>query len=231
MSTAADDPAVVPVPSRPRLTVGDDALVYRPVNKLAIASLILGMASITSFFDTTLAMIPALGMACGLLGWWKVQREPDEYAGGQLALVGIVLSIVFWAGGWSWLSYVYMTEVPGGALRVTFDELQPDLDAESEVPRRARELDGQRVFIKGFMYPGAQSRGIREFVLCFSNDDCCFGGNPKLTHMIYVKLQPPLTVDFATRQHKIAGTFRLGNSGPIDGLNGAIYNIDADYVK
>ncbi|MBL8828334.1 MAG: hypothetical protein JNM18_15240 [Planctomycetaceae bacterium] len=231
MDTAADEKAVVASTSRVRFAADDSFVAYRPLNRLAIASFVLGLASLVAFFDTTLAIVPALGMATGLLGWMRIRSEPDAYAGGQLALLGMALSVVCWAGGWSWLSYVYMTEVPGGAQRITYDELQPDPDSGDEVPAFAKEIDGQRVFIKGFMYPGAQSRGINEFILCYSNDDCCFGGNPKLTHMIHVTLKPPLVVNFATRQHKIAGTFKLAPSGPVDGLSGAIYNIEADYVK
>jgi hypothetical protein len=231
MDTAADENTVATTASRARFAADDSFVAYRPLNRLAIASFVLGLVSIVAFFDTTLAIIPALGMATGFLAWMRIRSEPDTYAGGQLALVGIVLSVVFWAGGWSWLSYVYVTEVPGDAQRITYDELQPDPETPEEVPAFAKQIDGQRVFIKGFMYPGRLTKGIQEFVLCFSNDDCCFGGNPKLTHMIHVKLKPPLLVDFATRQHKVAGTFKLAPSGPVDGLSGAIYNIEADYVK
>ena len=52
-----------------------------------------------------------------------------------------------------------------------------------------KELDGKKVFIKGYMYPSSQMTGIREFVLCRDNGTCCFGGQPRLTDMIRVKLK------------------------------------------
>ena len=207
--------------------------LYRPISWLAVASCLLGLTSFVALFRFELAVIPALGVVCGSLGMWRIHRRRDELAGENLAAIGLVLCLLAWVGGWSWLSYVYLTEVPGDAQRITFNELQPDLGEENVVPAAAKALDGERVFIKGFMYPGAHTRGIKEFVLCFNSDDCCFGGSPKLTHMIFVRLNPPLTVDYKDRyrEYKIAGKFRVGASGPVDGLTGAIYNIDADFVQ
>ena len=38
---------------------------------------------------------------------------------------------------------------------------------------------------------------------------CCFGGEPKLTDMIEVKLEGSLAIEYARRKRKLAGTFKV----------------------
>ena len=79
--------------------------------------------------------------------------------------------------------------------------MQPDADTPNQiVPPSAQELNGKKVFIKGYVYQpsgrGGQMSGLKEFVLVRDKGQCCFGGNPKLTDMILVKLQGSLTAEF-----------------------------------
>jgi hypothetical protein len=61
--------------------------------------------------------------------------------------------------------------------------------------------------------------------------DCCFGGDPKLTDMILVKLKPPLKATFDMRVRKLAGTFKVAPGRALDGLGGVIYHLDADHLE
>ncbi len=107
-------------------------------------------------------------------------------------------------------AYAYVTELPPGYERLSYAELQPDPDVAGEVfPPHAKDYDNKRVFIKGYIYPGKQQSGIRQFVLCRDNGDCCFGGQPKLTDRILVNLQGPLRLEYSTTMHRLAGTFHL----------------------
>ena len=109
------------------------------------------------------------------------QRSGDDRA---------ALLIGFWLFGWSWLGFVYATEVPEGYQRIGYGQLQPDPNHPDEpIPPAAKELDGQKVFIKGYVYPTISQHGIREFLLVRDEGSCCFGGNPKITDRIQVTLR------------------------------------------
>ena len=100
------------------------------------------------------------------------------------------------------------------------------------MPRRAFELNGKRVFIKGYVLPGDQQYGIKRFILVPDMGTCCFGGNPKLTDMIEVTLRDPLRVDYALRKRKLAGVFQVdGKLRPASGGRGVVYRLDADFVR
>ena len=55
---------------------------------------------------------------------------------------------------------------------------------------------GQKIFIKGYMYPTQDTRGLKTFLLVKDNAQCCFGGNPKINDMILVTMQNGKGVDY-----------------------------------
>ena len=118
-------------------------------------------------------------------------------------------------------------------MRISYERLQPDPGASDQLyPPSAEALDGQKVFIKGFMYPGAQTADIKQFVLCRDNGSCCFGGNPRLTDRISVTLKGPLVLDYSVRMFSVAGTFRVEPGQARDGMPGSVvYLLEADYLK
>ena len=60
---------------------------------------------------------------------------------------------------------------------------------------------------------------------------CCFGGNPALTDMIEVTLQPPKHIDFSWRKRKLGGILHVDTKlKPVSGLNGVYYRLDAEYL-
>ena len=60
------------------------------------------------------------------------------------------------------------------------------------------------MFLKGYAFPGRERHGIKNFVLVRDNLQCCFGGNPKLTDMVEVKLAGNLAMDFTTNLRRVA---------------------------
>ena len=52
-----------------------------------------------------------------------------------------------------------------------------------------KALDGQRIFIKGYMYPTKELEGLNSFLLVKDTGQCCFGGNPAITDMIMVTME------------------------------------------
>jgi hypothetical protein len=208
---------------------GDD---YRALSSTAVASLVAGLLSVLCFFGWPLAVIPLLGFLLGIRALWRIRRYPDELTGTRLAMAGIVLSVLFFAGGWGWLSYVYMTEVPDGYERISFSQLQPAAEVPNQLfPPSSLELDGKRVFLKGYMRPGSQSSGIRQFLLVRDWKDCCFGDSmPKLTDMVLVDLKDPLRADFSYWPRGLAGTFRV-RPETLGRPDGVLYYLEADYFK
>ncbi len=204
---------------------------YRAMNSLAVVSLVVGLLSIyLAALAWTLAVIPAVGIMLGLRAAWTIKKHPDEFVGLPIATAGVVLCALTWIGGWSYLTYDYLTEVPPDHVRLSYSDLQPE-DTQPGVPKSALEFDGKKVFIKGYAYPGANTSNIKTFVLCRDNGDCCFGGKPKLTDMVKVELVDPLRLRYSTKLQKLAGTFHVKQGQATDGLGGVLYQLEADYLK
>jgi hypothetical protein len=210
---------------------------YRAVSKLAVVSLLLGLISPLAALDWAMAIVPWSAIVTGVTAWQTIRSRQDSLTGLVLAKAGVLLALVFWSGGWSWLAIEYATEVPAGYRRLTFDELQPlettpaeSSQTELTLPAAVRELDGQRVFIKGYVLPGRQTHGIKQFLLVWSNGDCCFGGNPPLTHTIEVTLDDRLALNYSPRLTKVAGMFRVNPGATADGL-AVLYRLEADYLQ
>jgi hypothetical protein len=127
-----------------------------------------------------------------------------------------------------------VTEVPDGYERISYVELQPDAaEAGQQVPPSALALEGKKIFIKGYVYPGRQKEGIRRFLLVRDQGECCFGGNPKITDRILVELEEPLRLAYTPRMHKLGGVFHVeAQSAAIDNAQGGVfYHLKADYLE
>jgi hypothetical protein len=214
-------------------SVADDYRQYRSLSSLAVVSLVAGVLSALTFLDWMLAAIPIAGIVAGALALRRIRTAPEAYTGEHLALIGTLLCGLLWAGGWSWLSYVHATEVPPGYERISYDDLDVDPGRPDRwPPERAAQLDGKKIFIKGFVYqpPGNQKTGLKRFILVRDKGQCCFGGNPKITDMLEVKLQGDLEAEFNMQPRKLAGTFHIGQGQSLHGLAGALYHLDADHL-
>ena len=214
--------------------VEEDYRQYRALCSLAVVSLVAGLLSALTFLSWTLVAIPMVGIVAGVLALRQIRANPEAYTGESLALIGTLLCGLLWMGGWSRLAYVHATEVPPGYERISYDDLQVNPDQpQSFPPERAAELDGKKVFIKGYVYQptGGQTSGLKRFILVRDKGQCCFGGNPKITDMIEVKLKGDLEADFNMQVRKLAGTFHIGIGQSMHGLTGALYHLDADHLE
>lgn len=210
-----------------------DLAPYRILSKAAVASLLLGLVSLLTLLFPPLLFLPFFGTLLGLYGWRSVRRYPDEFSGKSLAVLGTFLSGVLFVGGVTAHSISYATEVPDGYVRISFADLQPhDSRRRSPVPEEAVQLNGKRVFVKGYLYPDGQQTNIKRFVLIPDLGTCCFGGQPKLTDMIEVTLEDPLRTEFARRKRKLGGILKVEEKlKPVSGLEGVYYQLTADYLK
>lgn len=210
----------------------DHYLQYRALSSVAVASLILGLASVFSFTAWWYLAVPAIGFALGWVGYRRVARLRHELSGKGVAAAGMVLSALFAFLGAGYLSYVYATEVPEGFERIGYELLQPDPDVPNElIPPSAKTLEGKRIFIKGYIYPGQQTSGITRFLLVRDQGSCCFGGNPKVTDRIQVTLAEPLTLTFETRLFKLAGVFHVAAAKAADATGAVYYHLEATHLE
>lgn len=210
----------------------DEYLQYRALSMSAVAAFVLGIMSISSLLSWWLLVIPFIGAVTGIFAIRTIRRQSDQLTGLPLAKTGVILNALIGILVCGYTIYDLATEVPEGFARVSFQELQPKLGSPYPIPLSALELDGSKVFIKGYVYPDGQKDGIKQFVLVPDMGTCCFGGQPKLTDMIEVTLQDPLRVNYSYSRRKLAGTLKVSpKKKKVSGLDGVYYQLDAVYVK
>jgi hypothetical protein len=228
----------------------DDDAQYRAINAGAVASAVFGALSALVCIGAAysiesalmMALVPALGIILGILALRRISANPDQYTGAGAAKVGIALSAFFLVAGIAYAGYVHATEVPAGYTRTSFAEFKPDevdLRGDHPVPPAVAALDGQKVFIKGYMRPGthysdggsAVNQHIKRFLLVRDNYQCCFGdlSSVKYFDQMAVRLTGPLTVDYTTGLYRMAGTLHItprniGGGGPV-------FELEADHAE
>ncbi|VAX41182.1 hypothetical protein MNBD_PLANCTO02-2856 [hydrothermal vent metagenome] len=209
---------------------------YRPFSALAIVSFFLGICSMVALLTVYGVPIALLGAIMGAAAFIKVWRSEGEIRGKWLALIGMSLSFLLFVSAIALHSYNYNTEVPDGFQRVSFSH---DIARKQFVSKNSvvsphpdvLKLDGQKVFLKGYMYPTGQKEGIRSFVLVKDTGQCCFGGAPKQWDMIRVVMKGDSTIKYSPGMVSVAGTFHVqGNGQDNTGLT-AVYQIDGDYFE
>ena len=148
-------------------------------------------------------------------------------------MVGIVAALLFGSTGMARQYYEYATEVPEGYARISYAELQPPEGERTDmVPSDAMALDGKKVFIKGYVYPGQKMQGITQFLLVRDQGTCCFGGNPKITDRIQVALGDPHGFAFSNGVFKVAGTFHVTPpSRAVDAGGAVFYHLDEAMLR
>lgn len=206
---------------------------YRALSSTAVASLICGLLAPAAIFGLFLAFIPVLGILLGIYALVLIRQRSDELTGGRMAFVGIVLSGLFIASGAGWHVFQYATEVPEGYERISYTLLQPEEGVPGQrVPPLAKELEGQKVFIKGYIYPSSQRQGLKKFLLCRDKGDCCFGGNPPPTDRILVELVGSEGLEFSTHLRSVGGVFRVKDPQRAKDAPGVVYyQLEADFWK
>jgi hypothetical protein len=98
------------------------------------------------------------------------------------------------------------------------------------VSQRALDLNGQRIFVEGYIFPGERSKNLKQLLLVRDLGTCCFGKEPPITHKIQVELVGDESVDWSYRLRKFGGVFSVNPAALITG-QGAVFKLEADYVK
>lgn len=214
-------------------TIGaSEEFSYTPITPFAPIGLFFAICSVTAYFGWYGVFLGGLGVLFGLLAAAKISS--GAYSGKVLAWFATLLSTATFIGGSAWHSYVYATEVPEGHQRVNFSwlsEQKPIVSqGKSEIHPDVKKLDGQKIFIKGYMYPTNRQQGIKEFVLVKDTGQCCFGGQPKLTDMVVVQFKD-LAVDHRELELvSVAGTFHAGETIQSGELT-SIYTLEGTHFQ
>jgi hypothetical protein len=226
MSTGLFDSPTLPL-DRHLQSIGDDD-TYRSLSGAAIAAVCVAVLSPLAFLTWSLVVVPVMGLVLALVALRDVRQRSDAVTGLGLARGAMAGAAVILVASITTHTITYVKELPEGFTRVHYGLLQPlPGDPPTAIPESATELNGKDVLLKGYMYPGSRQRGITEFVLCRDQGDCCFGGDPKLTDRVLVRIaDPKKAIDYTQSLVKIAGRFRVEPAGAPELGGGVIYHID-----
>ncbi|WP_236622363.1 DUF3299 domain-containing protein [Novipirellula maiorica] len=208
---------------------------YRAVSRAAIASVVFFVLAFPGLIPTfsPLLILTAVGIAAGIVGYRATKQYPDEYSGAALARFGVIANALLMVSGIGLHTYIYMTEVPEGYTRIPFHELQQP-EGMPDIPTRfAYDIDGNKVFLKGYIHPASGSGALRQFILVPDLGTCCFGGQPKSSDMIEVTVTNGKNVKAGLTKRKLAGKFQLNRTPQklTDFDNNIFYRIKADQVR
>jgi len=208
---------------------------YRAVSRMAVASIVMLPIALLGLLQTfaPLLIFAVFGLICAVLALRSIARWPDEYSGRSLALTGAALSGLLLVSGSGWHAYVYATEVPEGYQRVLFYDFQQPQTAPDVPSERALAVDGEDIFIKGYIHPASGSGLLRRFILVPDLGTCCFGGQPRSTDMIEVTLTKGQKVRSGLTKRKLAGKFTINPYAQktADFDNQIFYQLRVDQVR
>lgn len=206
--------------------------LYRPIPMLIPISMGFVFLSLTAAMIPELLAIPVIGIVLASLALRQIRQSHGNLSGSWMAISSIAIQAIIAVSFAAMHAYSFATEVPPGFDRVNFvadiakkgfvndggmTGLHPDV----------QNLIGKKVMIKGYMYPSKTMDGIRQFVLCKDNDQCCFGGQPKTTDMILVRMNGDKTAYYKTGLVAVAGVFHAQRAVDESGLE-PVYQLECD---
>ena len=126
-------------------------------------------------------------------------------------------------------------------MRVSYDDLdllkvlnmEPvTIDAIDHMPAWLKGLNGQRIKIRGYMFPTFETEGIERFVLARDNQICCFGRDPKVYDLVQIDLKAGKTTHYipATRAFDVVGRLKLEMVAADDKPFGLYFLEDAEVI-
>lgn len=207
-----EPPVVEAAPRESELLVNEFS--YRPVPVLAVVGLILALLSSAAVFLWLVLPLCLLALVLSTIALVSIRNSAGAYGGSGVALLGMTLSAVFFAGGIGFQVYSYRTEVPDGYERVNFirdisSKGFVEEDGVGRVHPDVEALDGKQIFLKGYIYQTGRVKDLGSFLMVKDNQDCCFGANPALTDRVGVVMKDGKTINYHAGKVAIAGTFRL----------------------
>ncbi len=117
----------------------------------------------------------------------------------------------------------------------TFDDIKFDIEPDAPYERdmlteEIEDLVGQRIRIRGYIYPTMQREGLKAFVLVRDNQECCFGPGAALYDCIRIEMTPGRTATFSTKPVSVEGEFVV-DPLEFDGVTRAVFLMRGEKVK
>ncbi|CAN5551100.1 hypothetical protein BH09PLA1_BH09PLA1_31060 [soil metagenome] len=149
--------------------------------------------------------------------------KPPTRSGPRITPQMIVFALLI-LGIFGGLGYVYLdSAISGGIKDIGNGFKQVDLKAMStfsldqvngtvdDVPKKWRELDGQKVVVYGEMWePMSAGNGrVAGFDLCYSIAKCCFSGPPQVQHFVKARVSPNHAAYYYPNQVKVSGVLHV----------------------
>jgi len=208
---------------------------YRSVSRKAAISALILLLSIWGVWSPIMLVFAAGGIVLAIFGLLEIKRFPKEYSGFDYGVFGLTANALIFVGGASYQTYVYNTEVPDGYQRISFRVLQATkAEPEKVPPDSAMALDGEQIFVKGYVHPGGVSGNglVTRFVLVPDMKTCCFGDQPAYTDMIEVTLPVDKAIKYNMRKRKLAGALKVSpHLKAVEEVQGVFYELIADDIK
>jgi len=199
---------------------------YRKVCTNSVLCLVLGIASIMSFFGFWWLMIPIAASVFGWLALDKISRKPRDLSGVELTKVGMTCA-AFFAGASIVMQIISAAAlVPWGYEVIDYNVLQPEIGRAYSL--QAEKLDGKLVYIEGYMETARQTTGLKKFFTCPVIGHCTFCiPSPKPTERIEIKLTGDMRTSYKKTLIRIGGILKVRPENP----TGTPYIIEADYLR
>lgn len=203
---------------------------YRAISVLAIVAFVFSLFTPLMLLSNWFVLFPLVGAVCGLFGLYNILSCPFDYTGRNFALTGIVFSLVIGVAAAGWGTWNYYFHIPYGYTAVHFLDLRPD-PVTNKLPDKILEIgrENRKIYVRGFMYPGRQLSGIRNFMLVRTVEHCKFCSpeqNP--FDMISVHCVGDLRVPFRTRAVHVGGELYVNENFRYGELP---YHIEADIFR
>ena len=203
---------------------------YRALSVLAIVAFVLSLFTPLMLLSNWFVLFPLFGALCGIFGLYKILSCPFDYSGRYFALAAIVFSFLLGIAAAGWGIWSYYFHVPYGYTVVSYAELRPD-PKTNRLPDHIRALgeEHRKIYIRGFMYPGRQLSGIKNFMLVRTIAHCKFCSpeqNP--FDMISVHCTGDLKVPYRTKAVEIGGELHVNEEFRYGELP---YHIEADLFR
>jgi len=199
----------------------------------AVLSVVLGSLSILSVFSWLFHFIPLTALGMSLWARYRISRRPEILTGSGIATAGIIITLVTWSVGTVGLLYLLSKEVPHGYTRLTFEMLLPgDLKSGKFVPPDIEKLEGEKVFLKGYIYPGRQTINLKNFLLVPTIGHCKFCTSQIAPHeIVQVELVGDLKTEYTSYPTRVGGRLRIDKDVAEGKAHGLPYRIEADYIR
>jgi hypothetical protein len=156
-----------------------------------------------------------------------------------IIFAGVVLLLL------GWPVYTYLSETISGGIHdrgaykevdlkaLGFFEMDPSNASLKDVPAKYRQLDGQKVLLKGEIFAPHEVSSIKQFELVYSIAKCCFGGPPKVQERVFAYVPGGKTFEYAGEgYHEVMGTLHVTmKKDDQTGMVTEVYRLDAESVK